>query len=108
MEEEDQLIELETVKLAKEKGFNPTIISEWHEEGEHLYEKPITKSSLKTWLRKVHKIDVSVNRDYDGWCWKITEFSKGNKFIKGGSCERPSYETELELGLQEALKLINR
>lgn len=65
-----------------------------------------TQSLLKDWLRKVYYLHVSVDRDYDGWCWKITEFSKGNKLVEGGSSEMPDYNIELEKGLQEALKLI--
>ena len=67
-----------------------------------------TQSLLKTWLRKEHSIDVNVKRDYDGWCYSITEFSQGNKFIKGGSSEMPDYDIELEEGLFEALKLITK
>lgn len=126
---EDQLIQFETAKLAKEKGFN------WCSNNQKGYNKndgtlemtsystyvnnedfeitgfysASTQSLLQRWLREVHKIDVIPT---------MSEFSRtyGYKlfYIEGGKTvcsnhmfiKKEIYEEVLEQGLIEALKLI--
>lgn len=121
----EQLITLDTAKLAKEKGFNIPVLYAFDDEDGLLtssYVKDVfhpinynsssykcskpTQSLLQKWLREIFKYHVQIIRDYDGWSYQIWEFNHGNKMVKGGSCEMPDYYIELEKGLQEALKLI--
>lgn len=106
---EDQLISFETAKLAKEKGY--------------LYEMS-TQSLLQKWLREEHKLEVLVSFSPD-WKWNdedeclcvnmgyrvdwgfVGVYKKYEK--ESYPLERygfKSYEEALEIGLQEALKLI--
>jgi hypothetical protein len=118
---EEDLITLETAKLAEKKGFNEITLHFYRETGKLDYsvatDKPNSKlvrnnysapsqSLLHKWLREVHYLTVRVQRDYDGWSYIVEEFKSGNKVVKGGSAEMPSYELEFDKGLKEALKLI--
>lgn len=131
----EQLISFETAKLAQEKGFNQLCVDfintdnevdslikyigdtleEKLETAKNLfkYYKP-TQSSLQKWLREEHNINVLV--DYDnyskiGYTFKIgygeypndIEDHSNGKF---GLSPFITYEKALEVGLQEALKLI--
>ena len=113
---EEQLISFETAKLAKEKGFNirPDVYTSFEPNGDsygcNKYEEEIiapTQSLLQKWLRELTKkhiviVELSVDEKYkvnvwDGMCtefrsWRDKDFN--------------NYEDALELGLQQALKLI--
>jgi hypothetical protein len=117
----EELIKFETAKLAKEKGFDIPCENFYYteifntkkvrktEELQKVHDKKYlapTQSLLQKWLRDNFKYHVQVIRDYNGWSYQVWEFSKGNKLVKGGSCEMPDYHKELEKGLQEALKLV--
>ncbi len=129
---EDELIKFETAKLAKEKGFNYNCYCGYDKNGEiyrpHYWElscetnmivlkesdldedviylRP-TQSSLKQWLREVHKIHVE--NTHEGNDTFICRVREGNNiklnFISKLS-ERHGFAKVLEEGLQEGLKLI--
>jgi hypothetical protein len=118
----EQVIEFETAKLAKEKGF-PTLEYgyEYNKEGQVVdptfskggYSIP-TQSLLQKWLRELHNVDV-----------QITSYRKHNQkvysqevyygdFINNSSVRKTArensvyitfskYEEALEKGLKEAL-----
>jgi hypothetical protein len=109
----DTLITFETAKLAKEKGFNISSRSDgvgmdifadgklihtiFYNEN-HIYAP--TQALLQKWLRKVHKINVyCIPTDEDNELWYNNIASHYVPF-------RGTYEEALEVGLQEALKLI--
>ena len=121
---EEELISLETAKLAKEKGFNGLVLA-YHNPiygivkiqggscdmnakpwGIDYFSLP-TQSLLKKWLRDEHSISI-----------KVDDFTTDSKIRYdysisklGSQDDNPqgifvSYEAALEEGLQEALKLI--
>lgn len=133
---EEQLITLETAKLAKEKGFNiPCMysINELHlkecslnytgndtftiedvneasENTKILHLLAPTQSLLQRWLREVHNISVLVEHgrmeDYS-FGYFCRIYSKIPSTNQFKIFEyRNSYEEALETGLQEALKFI--
>jgi len=118
----DELITLETAKLAKEKGFNEPSQNHFRSSGEEFKENfsPFTKNTewqsdsisrptqslLQRWLREVHNIIVYVAPlipDCKEWGYCVyhidTNYEKNTLFSN-------TYEEALELALQEALKLI--
>lgn len=115
-----QLIQLETAKLAKEKGFqelcfysynkNGTLEIPYGENGS-TYSAP-TQSLLQKWLRDVHNIDIAVGVGDSGALWGYTIFAvdeqkssyRGYPFVN--EIIYDTYEETLEAGLLEALKLI--
>lgn len=116
---QEQIISFETAVLAKEKGFpqlNQGVY--FTKEKEHClvgwgfndrtdnslaqYSAP-TQSLLQKWLREVHEIIIYVIPSY------IEDESlvyKCNGFDNYIQVQRQTYEEALEIGLQEALKLI--
>lgn len=120
---QEELITFETAKLAKEKGFVNYTPIKYDLQGEdescdtnefyHLvlkanhYAKP-TQSLLQKWLREVHNIYVEPfvltdTKDLSFTC----SIAKGTKLIDANQIdEYDTYEEALEVGLQEALKLI--
>ena len=119
----DQLISLETAKLAKEKGFpqsqNAIQYTEDcdHNTGDHgQFIKHsrytcVTQSLLQKWLREVHKIHIGVKPFYDAKFGIITYAGDilqiGNYIAKNKRLTvQPTYESALEISLIEALKLI--
>lgn len=113
----EQIVTFETAKLAKEKGFNwfgksythkgifqdREILSDYNNwysntKDNYLITAP-TQSLLQKWLRDVKNIFISVDVNY---CYKIYKddeyFTESNDYN--------SYEEALEVGLQEALILI--
>lgn len=123
----EQLITFETAKLAKERGFDDVrtnhlpYMLEGDDEGCigasiycKVYANCCTQSFLQKWLREVHNIDVFINRDgmfkKESYCIFIHDNIKDisrlrpldNDVFSGYS----TYEEALEVGLQEALKLV--
>lgn len=120
---EESLITPETAKLAKEKGFNIavwdyfkiiTISAKIIEDcvpnrqnfnniSDTIFNRP-TQSLLQKWLREVHNIHINM-KSYD-----IIINNKSESFyivhVQHFKEEYKSYEEALEIGLQEALKLI--
>jgi len=105
----EQLIEFETAKLADSKGSGKVHWSndESFIRSEKEYKRP-TQSLLQKWLREVYNIDIFVlgtSNAIDGvinnyYC----EYFIGIKSFETDSSK--TYEEALEVGLQEALKLI--
>ena len=110
----------ETAKLAKEKGFEPPISSEynyWNIDGRKVnpynwyntIELPYiihapTQEVLQSWIRKIHKIHVEIYSNASGWGWILTKLN--GTTIKE-ICDNiffDSYENALEEGLRETLE----
>jgi hypothetical protein len=130
----EKLIEFETAKLAKEKGLcnyfediNPTnyVDAFYSEDGvefketeymqedctiQDRYFRP-AQSLLQKWLRDVHNIYVSVSfNDHVAFQYYYFIHTNVSKSYSNRICSLPfksnNYEDALELGLQEALKLL--
>ena len=126
---EEQLISFETAKLAKEKGFDASCYDAFNSKGnlysngwcEYLYDNKVeipfrsgvlesqdvlapTQSLLAKWLREEHNIHLiaykNINIDGYDWCYITTDGITNINSYK-------TYEEAYEIGLQEALKLIN-
>ena len=125
---EDIIIAFETAKLAKEKGFpqepNKLKIPYYNYKGEfkgdvkdwlrkYLRKEDTsdvesvsapTQSLLAKWLREEHNIHLiaykNINIDGYDWCYITTDGITNINSYK-------TYEEAFEIGLQEALKLIN-
>ena len=104
---EDTRVTFETEKLAKEKGCNlenctcggyPDCICS---------DKRISQSLLAKWLREKYDIDVIINtyRNQNQKYYKYFISEKSKDVIKSEEYYN-TYEDALEIGLQEALKLI--
>ena len=130
---EEELISFETAKLAKEKGFNiPTrnfyADKSWEDEqvyncGSVGYPEftndmganhgfgditliPI-QSVLQKWLREVHNIHLVIKPRFKGDLNNpIVDYSYNGEKGDRNNIFYPTYEEALEVGLQEALKLI--
>ena len=127
---QEQRISFETAKLAKEKGFilnYPTACYTddgqlWVSENllsERITGKPKpllifnapTQSLLQKWLREKHNIHIEIDLDIDDRFYILKPYKYvvdiyqdvDHKFIKELI---DSYEEALEIGLQEAFKLI--
>ena len=128
---EEQLISFETAKLAKEKGFDfidvhsyyhinegysigyALCISEVNEQTDGCLLAP-TQSLLQKWLREKHFLHIVLIPTITGdMTYKIVDIQCNPQY----EIERPpyndvcaydftTYEEALEIGLQEALKLI--
>lgn len=120
---EETVITPETAELAKNCGFDIETDKGYYKHGDEkdfvkllLWvniedEKPEfgyapTQSILQKWLREVHRIDVLVDVEYylKGRRYICNIFSFKEDLILDGF---NTYEESLELGLQEALKLIS-
>lgn len=129
---EEQLISFETAKLAKKKGFDISTEIFYSKDGELIEVEPCfchpeddscscgfwdvlkegksspkapTQSLLQKWLRE--KYHIRINIKALGQCLYNLEVDKlaGETLILGN---RDTYEEALEIGLQEALKLIEK
>ena len=114
----EELISFETAKLAKEKGFKKLCGFSYDEDGiltgnceqSYNYVAP-TQSLLQKWLREKYKIHIVVyvmeNSDgniyYDFGLKRIVNYLSDNS---SKPMKFSTYEKALEVGLQEALKLI--
>lgn len=126
----EQLISFETAKLAKNKElckyFNSGtqyVNAFYSEDGinyeetefqqedciiEDRYYRP-TQSLLQKWLRKVYDIDITIHRSFSmnkSYHYCIIPQNDYDKEHQQEVIPNRSYETALEKGLQEALKLI--
>jgi hypothetical protein len=113
---EDTLITFETAKLAKEKEFVITQIYWFNKQGiaqgfntdplDDVFYRP-TQSLLQKWLREVHQTDTNIifNSDAREYSFECIKWVNGVcNIYKSSGFE--TYEEALEVGLQEALKLI--
>lgn len=118
---EEQLISPETELLAKEKGFELRqkilTISPYpiDKHGSTVEEIGVTQAFLQKWLREVHKVHVEVNSDCMGlFDVKIGDDKKQQEHIFRSTLSDCTeycfytYETALEYGLLEALKLTRK
>jgi|TARA_B110000908_G_C10253513_1_gene453753 hypothetical protein len=124
----EQLTELETSRLAKEKGFNAKTLNYYWDDGKlgiagymvnhNSNDKNIsapTKSLLQKWLREVYNIQLCLQPIYGGnksdgkqvgWlCYTPFQDEDFNK-LPSISLSQYTYGAALEQGLQQALKLI--
>ena len=118
---EEQLISFETAKLAKEKGFDFIYIID----NELTKHSLITQSLLTKWLREVHNCFIGIlpHRDGDSknkqwkskknvfWTVEVDYYGKNFEIELTDDSDftqhfNNNYEEALEIGLQEALKLI--
>ena len=113
----EQLVSFDTAKLAKEKGFKvkDNYLYKWYNELKQVHQWMYlqtneeveflapTQSLLQKWLREVHEILLWVEPiTIDRWEFGINYPNGGF----GDAKEYNTYEEALEIGLQEALKLI--
>ena len=125
----EKLISFETAKLAKEKGFelNSICYYQLYSEGQLRYKlfteedenggyvnedslnriAVVTQTLLQMWLREVHEISIKIDDYYTD---SRVRFDY-NVCQLGSQEDNPvgifkTYEKALEIGLQEALKLI--
>ena len=126
---QEQLVSFETAKLAKEKGFDERTIL-WFGKNDEIinlfgaktFNSNIgnrsdfqccapTQSLLQKWLREKHSIHIVVNPTIEMY-WTFGLINLGNENIKlngpivYNNHDYNTYEEALEIGLQEALKLI--
>lgn len=114
---EEEKISFETAKLAKEKHFNIRTRTYFdkkeikeiskltsHNDSSNRISRP-TQSLLQKWLREGHNIDVEAQKDY-GFYTAVIYLPGRYKPSHQWKQEFGSYEEALEIGLQEALKLI--
>jgi len=117
----EELISFETAKLAKEKGFSVKCNfffnagSGWKLQEDSILrqcsDKDIiecpTQSLLQRWLREVHKIHVNIdNWELTRWYFNINDGRTSPVTNIRNNFEFYTYETTLEKGLFEGLKLI--
>lgn len=96
---EDQLVSLETAKLAKEKNINLEYCNCGGYPDCICLDKRPTQSLLQKYLREEHEIHAWAEQKAAYYFPRVGSFKKGNSIGK-------PYEEALEIALQEALKLI--
>ena len=101
---EDTRITFETAKLAKEKGCDLENCTCGGYPDGICSDKRISQSLLAKWLREEHNIHLiaykNINIDGYDWCYITTDGITNINSYK-------TYEEAYEIGLQEALKLID-
>ena len=101
---QEELVTLETAKLAKEKGCNLENCTCGGYPDCICYDKRISQSLLAKWLREQHNIHLiaykNINIDGYDWCFITTDGITNINSYK-------TYEEAYEIGLQEALKQIS-
>ena len=122
----EQLISLETAKLAKEKGLkSDEIVHDWcyindtlHTTinmSEYLYQQKkinnylpaITQSLLQKWLREKNNIDIEIRTYYSKHKYYFLLYKNNLPINLEKEIKYDSYEDALEDALQEAINLIN-
>ena len=127
----DELVSLQTAKLAKEKGLKLNYCRELFypdpdKEGEYVtnecshdwefiedrdwYSRP-TQSLLKRWLREVHGIDITIHRSFSfthSYHYCIIKDCDYDNELRQMSESNRSYEVCLEDALLEGLKMIKK
>lgn len=122
---EEKLVSFNTAKLAKEKGFDISTNKYWCN---YYIDEPFnkwkllpteelsisfmefaapTQSLLQKWLREVHNIHLVIKPRFKGDLNNpIVDYSYNGEKGDRNNIFYPTYEEALEVGLQEALKLI--
>jgi hypothetical protein len=125
---EDTIITFETAKLAKKKEFNeicqyyyeildkPITLQKMSCSNVEGYKQPTapTQSLLAKWLRDEYRIFININYDGNDEVFRVEIIKQNNDrsrkvfYLKEENIIMMfhSYEEALEIGLQEALKLI--
>lgn len=122
----EELVTLETAKLLKEKGFNEYCKDIIREDNGRMmqsvfrtnkdlpkgaYSRP-TQSIAAKWLRETKNLHISIIRNACGYGYDICKADNGTHITDGifkGSNDGgqwDTYEEALEVGIQEALKLV--
>ncbi len=113
----EQLIKFETAKLAKEKGFNGLcdysyegiVLSKtyksWRNSDDRTEYAVPTQSSLQKWLREEHNIHIMIFPSLDLTEYYVDVISKEDRTFIDNPLD--TYEEALEIGLFEALELID-
>ena len=115
----EQLISFETAKLAKEKGLTYNNVGQSYRpdgrftygRNDDLFYPAPTQSLLQKWLREKHNIHIVVNPTIEmHWTFGLINLGNENIKLNGpivyNNHDYNTYEEALEIGLQEALKLI--
>ena len=104
----EEIISLETAKLANEKGFNYPGFMMFDMMGNiNLPTQPL----LQRWLREVYNIHINVMNQVDHWELMITRRNPYSGSLGLSELESrcfETYEETLEIGLLEVLKLISK
>lgn len=125
----EELISFQTAKLAKEKGFNEVtgkfwakinqsddeevinkdyMTHKWNSLSKPIWSAP-SQSVLQRWLREKHDLHVSLNYELSGYSCCVGGYDQINDKNKYIELSRWStYEENLEEGLFEALKFIEK
>lgn len=122
----EELVTLETAKMLKEKGFNEYCKDIIREDNGRMmqsvfrtnkdlpkgaYSRP-TQSIAAKWLRETKNLHISIIRNACGYGYDICKADNGTHITDGifkGSNDGgqwDTYEEALEVGIQEALKLV--
>ena len=119
----DELIQFDTAKLAKEKGFDLEVVKLWanYYEGEPFNKwklinneassllycewKAPTQALLQRWLREVHNINIHVQHWNCMWMFSHQHIKTCHNGISHDNFK--DYELALEAGLNEALNTLN-
>lgn len=126
----EELISKETALLAKEAGYDYTILgNKWlietmSEEAKKSYHDPVwliekglgpTQSLMQKWLREEHNIFINIHTLKYGWNSKVMHTysirrceSKLDKYLTYRTDNYLSYEEALEHALQKTLKLLKK
>jgi hypothetical protein len=120
---EEQLINFDTAKLAKERGFNIICNTAYHEDGvlrscnPDFYLKGYnnkgkailapTQSLIQKWLREKHNLHIDMYRSAMGFQCNLDKAECGTHIKIVVEDSENTYEESLEIGLQAALKMIN-
>ena len=118
----EELITLETAKMLKEKGFNEPYSLAINVEDSRQYTTSRTNSELpikvctqppqsiaQKWIRETKDLHISIIRNACGYGYDICKADNGTHITDGifkGGGQWDTYEEALEVGIQEALKLI--
>lgn len=122
----EELITLETAKLLKEKGFNEYCKDIIREDNGRMmqsvfrtnkdlpkgaYSRP-TQSIAAKWIRETKNLHISIIRNACGYGYDICKADNGTHITDGifkgpnDGGQWDTYEEALEVGIQEALKLV--
>lgn len=118
----EELVTLETAKMLKEKGFSEDCMAFYTKDGlfkcnsyinTNVLKLPAhTQSLAQKWLRETKNLHISIIRNACGYGYDICKADNGTH-ITDGIFDGPNdggqwdtYEEALEVGIQEALKLV--
>lgn len=124
-------VNYEIAKKLKKIGFNKPTMAFYNEHGDFKFvpynesdinlPNSVTKTEnennycsaplyqqCEDWIRENYKLNISLNRNYDGWRFVITEFSSGNKSFFCSNNETEDYIEEMKLAILKAIELIEK